>query len=552
MAGNLTSITDPAGNVISYACNDRRGLPWAVADPDAGVRYYAYDLAGNQTIEYDADPATADLHTIYDALHRPTQRRSGSVTGTLLAEWRYDATGEKGLLDKTIRYDAALGSVTVDVIGYDNRQRPTGRTWIIPPPPRPGPWPAPTRTATRTTPPTTRPPSPTRPRVGSARRPSRPRSRTTTGAAQTLVGAQSYVSASVYDNSGRVDTRTLGTGTTSVTRDYTYDADRRLSGWKATTGAGAVVQDDRLLFDDNGNVTERHDARATVNQRECFGYDQRNRLTRAYTTTAATCGTPNASGPTPYDHTYTYAVDGKLTSRIQSGVTSTYTYPAQGTSSVRPARGRERRLGQLAHDPNGQLTSRPGSGAQQTLASGCRAPDDFGRGRYCHDDLQLRPRRQRILRQDAASTVLYIEGHEFTRTGTTVKGKRYYTIDGVTVAVRDATTGQVSYLLGDQLGSTSMTVNATTGTVATEEIPALRVRPLIERNPGDRTRLDRPTQGHQYRASIPQRPLLRPQHRTLHSSGSDRRSPADDLARSLRLRGREPCNEVRSDRAAAP
>ena len=46
--------------------------------------------------------------------------------------------------------------------------------------------------------------------------------------------------------------------------------------------------------------------------------------------------------------------------------------------------------------------------------------------------------------------------------------KRYYTINGITVGVRDSVSGQVSYLLGDNLGSTSMTVNATTGSVAAQ------------------------------------------------------------------------------------
>ena len=42
--------------------------------------------------------------------------------------------------------------------------------------------------------------------------------------------------------------------------------------------------------------------------------------------------------------------------------------------------------------------------------------------------------------------------------------KRYYTLAGVTVGVRDSATGALTYLLGDQLGSTTVSVNAAGGT----------------------------------------------------------------------------------------
>jgi RHS repeat-associated protein len=49
--------------------------------------------------------------------------------------------------------------------------------------------------------------------------------------------------------------------------------------------------------------------------------------------------------------------------------------------------------------------------------------------------------------------------------------KRYYSLAGVTVAVRDsAGSGQLSYLLGDQLGSTTTAVNASTGATSTQRL----------------------------------------------------------------------------------
>ncbi len=42
--------------------------------------------------------------------------------------------------------------------------------------------------------------------------------------------------------------------------------------------------------------------------------------------------------------------------------------------------------------------------------------------------------------------------------------KRYYQLAGVTVAVRDSSTTALTYLLGDQLGSTTVSVNSAGGT----------------------------------------------------------------------------------------
>lgn len=47
---------------------------------------------------------------------------------------------------------------------------------------------------------------------------------------------------------------------------------------------------------------------------------------------------------------------------------------------------------------------------------------------------------------------------------TTCTTKRYYSLAGTTVAMRDSATGQLHYTLGDQLGSTTVSVNAAGGT----------------------------------------------------------------------------------------
>lgn len=46
--------------------------------------------------------------------------------------------------------------------------------------------------------------------------------------------------------------------------------------------------------------------------------------------------------------------------------------------------------------------------------------------------------------------------------------KRYYQLAGTQAAVRNSSTGQLTYLLGDQLGSTTVAVNASTGATSTQ------------------------------------------------------------------------------------
>ncbi|MGB0113028.1 MAG: hypothetical protein WBP59_07385, partial [Ilumatobacteraceae bacterium] len=76
-----------------------------------------------------------------------------------------------------------------------------------------------------------------------------------TGYATTLTGTQTYVSNSLYDNNGRISSRTLGTGTNSLERGYSWDdATNRLTGLDATVN-GQLVQNDNYTYDTAGNVT---------------------------------------------------------------------------------------------------------------------------------------------------------------------------------------------------------------------------------------------------------------------------------------------------------
>ena len=482
-AGDLTSITDPASNTITYTV-DRLGQRTAMTDPDAGNWTYGYDDAGNQQTVTDALGAT--LWTSYDRLNRPTQRRETNSTGTLLAEWIYDATGEKGLLDKTIRHQTGLfwGDYITDITGYDSRQRPLGTTYTIPG--TVGTGLAGTHTFANSYDDTAGTTSHTYPASGGLPAETVTTTFTNLGAPATLTSPLTdgqYVATTSYDNRGRVANRTLGTDTATtdaVYRAYLYDGDQRLTNWIANrnTSGGTALQSDGVFYDDVGNITGRVNG-LNLNT-ECYSYDSRNRLTSAYNVFGACPGTPgtNGTGTDPYNHAYTYSADGRITSRTEQGTTTNYTYlpgrPHAVSSVTGPTNdcdGGNSGNQNYCYDANGNMTRRPSNtaGVSQALIWDSehrlnRLNDNGNQTRFVYD-----PDGTRLLRQTPTDTTLYLDGHELTLTGTILTTKRYYDLAGITVAVRDsAGAGSLNYLLGDQLGSTTVSVNSASGAASTQ------------------------------------------------------------------------------------
>jgi RHS repeat-associated protein len=488
--GDLTSIVDPLANRITYTI-DALGRRIAMDDPDAGDWTYTYDANGNQQTVTDSTNAT--LYTAYDSLNRPVERRETNSTGTLLASWNYDAPGEKGLLDKSTRIQAGTfaGSWVTDITGYDGRNRPLGKTYTVPA--SAGIGLAGTYAYSYEYDAADHQTAVTYPAAGGLDAEKVTTDYTWQGLPVTLTGQSppaapttttEYISATTYDNRLRVQDRTLGAAgdPNRILRTYAYNNDQRLTTWTATkpSAGGTIIQDDKINFDALGNVVMRKDRRAGINQWECFGYDARNRLASAYTTTnplvGFSCGSANTSGPAPYDHTYTYSADGKITSRTEQGITSTYTYPTQGAGSTQPhavtditgttndCNGGTAGTPDYCYDANGNLTGRPGTSGNQALTWDpehrlSTVTDGTDTTTFVYD-----PDGTRLIRQTPADTTLYLDRHELNRAGAVVSAKRYYQLGGMTIGVRDSSTGHLTYLLGDQLGSTTVSVSAAGGT----------------------------------------------------------------------------------------
>ncbi|MGN9911252.1 RHS repeat domain-containing protein [Phytohabitans sp. LJ34] len=447
-ADRLTTVRDQAGNTITNTY-DMAGRKVGVADPDMGTWSYAFDGVGNEIRSTNA--AGVQLHTRYDALDRKTERRRDSASGPLLARWEYDAPGEEGLLNRSTRFDAS-GDWVVDVAGYDDRSRETGRTWTVPAGITGlsggytvgyGYDSADHRTRL------------TYPAVGGLAAETVTTTYSATGLPSTMVGAEEYVWGAARDDRARPVWLLSGPRATPFSRVFDYDGDQRLA--RLRSGAGSTtIQDIQFRYDlAFGNVVERNTTLDTQAWRECFDHDDRQRLTRAFTT-SGTCaaGTPG-TGTNPYNHTYEYSVDGNLTRRVEGATPVAYTYPAAGTA--RPHAPTAAGAGTYTWNATGDLATRTAGGQTETLTWDAErrltlVDDPDGDSSFVYDADGAR-----LLRRTPQGATLYIQDHEVTKPSSgSASAVRTYAFGGNQTAIR--TTGGVEYLATDNQGSVQLTV----------------------------------------------------------------------------------------------
>ncbi|MGN9912654.1 RHS repeat-associated core domain-containing protein [Phytohabitans sp. LJ34] len=446
-ADHLVSVRDPANNTITDTY-DMAGRRVATSDPDTGNWTFGYDLAGNQT--RTTSPTGLQLHTIYDPLNRVVEKRRDSVTGTLLASWAYDRAGETGLLDRSTRFDPT-GTWVLDVAGYDDRERPTGHTWVVPTGATGlsgsytlsyGYDAADHRTRI------------TYPAVGGLPAETVTTSFNTVGLPETLTGDAEYVWGAAYDDRTRPVWILSGSRTVPFSRTFEYNSDQRLAR-QAAGGGSTLLQDIRFTYNDTtGDVVQRDTTLNGQSWRECYGHDDLRRLVRAYTTTG-TCATgAPGTGAAPYDHRYQYGVDGNLTARVEGGTTTNYTYPAAGTAHPHAPTAVGSSL--YTWNASGELATRTVNAQAETFSwtaerqlASVTGPGGGSSFVYDADG-------QRVLRQSAGGRTLYIEGHEITATGSGVTATRSYTFGDSLVATRGAT--GVEYLATENQGSVQLAV----------------------------------------------------------------------------------------------
>ena len=409
---NLISTTDPKGNVTTTAY-DNLGRSTVRTDRDRGTVSMTYNADGTVATMSDAN---SSLTYESDRLGRVTAIRSN---GTLLEQYVYDATGEAGLMNYVSSfYNGA--ELRIDVNGYDTRNRPTGYTYTIP-------------SITGFTDTTGLAGSynfnaftyrrddqvntMAYPAFGALAAETVTVGYNTIGNPTTLAGAVgALVGDTTYTPEGRLGTRTYG-----ATTDTTYKVTRSY-GWNLATGQltsltatqnGVTLQGDSYGYDANGNLTwNTHDPTGTADDHtECYQYDGRNRLRRAFTTgavaPAGTCTAPSAGGPAVYDNTYAIDEIGNFT----TGPAGAYTYPASGTNSDKPHAPTTAGANTFTWNPDGTMLTKTTGGVTSTYAW-----DQFDRLRSVTKGPDVTtmiyyPGGQRALMKDTAGVHLYFDGY---------------------------------------------------------------------------------------------------------------------------------------------
>ena len=275
---NLTSVTDPNGNVTTYSYDDFHRLQKQVS-PVTGTTTYSYDEAGNLTSTTDANAATTAR--TYDALSRVTSAvssKSGSASETV--SWTYDSAtaGEFGI-GRLASVSDPTGSTAY---AYDRRgllrseQRTLGGA---------------SYTSSYTYDANGNRTSIVYPTSGSATY--------TYDYANRPVTLASVITAASYLPFGPLTSLTYNNGATKTVQ---YDARYRITENKLASAA-ATLADYTYSYDAAGNILSIHDAVDATYNRD-FAYDDLNRLVTA-NTGASLWGTGS----------YAYDAMGNLTSR---------------------------------------------------------------------------------------------------------------------------------------------------------------------------------------------------------------------------------------------
>lgn len=456
LADRLTSAADPAGNKVEYAYN-MAGWRVGQSDPNRGSALYGYDLAGNQTV---AGTGLGVIATVYDALNRPVERHADSASGPLLASWQYDsAPGGKGRLHKEFTYNPN-GTWVAETTGYDIKGRVRGTKVTVPAgiAGLSG-----TYELTHGYDRADRIKTLGYPAIGGL-----PAEQVTTeynglGLPVRMISPLAeYAWGASFDDRGRRISLGLGPkpgGNPWMAKTWSYNEDQKLNGTETFVAPSGVISDHELAFDAAGNLQQKVVRQNGLAWRECYGYDQRARLTSAFTvaTTNSCADASPAAGDRPYRHSYVYSPDAKLTSRVEDGATTTYTYPAAG--QPRPHAPTNVGNDTYTWDGEGKLIARTVAGRSETLTwdKQDRLASIAGPGGttgFTYDASG-----QRVLRQTPdGRTTLYLFGHEITvnASGTPVSSVRPYTFDGQLIATR--TLSGVDYLVTDPAGSVEVAV----------------------------------------------------------------------------------------------
>ena len=339
--GNITGITDGAGNHTEYIL-DKWGRIVEIRQADESSEFYSYDYAGNvicstdgegntttyeysninqltvltdptgeqETYHYDAQERlckrtdrngtqTRYAYNIYDNL---TERTARKTDGTELSD-RYEYTAE-GLLKSAIAQGMRYHYV-YDALGRLTEKKASGRTLLS---------------------------------FQYDLNGNLTHQMDVTGKVTEYRYDLTDSIREVWDNDKKIAEYTYNSDNTinsiscgSLYTEYTYDADRNLTGLKTKFGTEVIVEN-RYTYDGNGNQLEKVQKHGTIK----YNYDRMNRLEKVQY--------PNATEELFYDKAgnrtkrlyngieelYQYDKRNRLTTYTKGGVPSQFTYDKAG------------------------------------------------------------------------------------------------------------------------------------------------------------------------------------------------------------------------------
>ena len=461
VAGRLLTVQDHAYNQTTLTY-DTLGRKRTMSDPDMGAWSYAYDAAGN--LVRQTDTKNQRICFYYDALNRLKGKTYSTGAADCPPDPGYAGYTVKNYYDDTT-YTYSEGSTTVTNKGLGRRTQMvdvSGSTqWVY-----------------------------------DGRGRLRKETKSVTGAGsfmtqwdydaadrltvqkypggnagqageqvnfayapstwlQSVSGAAIYVGDTTYNALGQVTERRLGsaTGVLRQLYDYTAAENFRLVSLKAGTAAPYTNRQNlSYTYDDVGNVLTISDAAAYGgSQTQTFTYDPLDRLS-----TAQASGTPPNYGAYS-QKSYAYDAIGNLTTFEG---TALYYQDATHKHAVTHVGGTTAGYQKYWYDQNGNATKR--INASQTITLTYDAENRLTgmaggvTSSYVYDGDGAR-----VKETSGGTTTVYV-GAYFEWTGSTATMKSYYYAGGTRVAMRTGTAsaGTINYLLGDHLGSTSLTLDS--------------------------------------------------------------------------------------------
>ena len=255
------------------------------------------------------------------------------------------------------------------------------------------------------------------------------------------------------------------------------------NGFNQSSGVSHYGQ---LAYDPAGNLIQFRSSNAGYwyADNQCFGYDDLQRLTQAWTPRwrDSYCdGEPGddlLDGPSPYWTSWVFDTIGNMVSKAEhedaddlEGTVTSFGHPIPGPLALGPHQVTTAEIINMlnsqntyTHDAAGNMTSRLGpSGDTQTLVW-----DDSGDLIEVAENSQTVAQMvyatdgRRLIRQQGSDTTLYVAGAEITSDGTITTTVRYYNHAGMTIALRTGNTN-VTGLIPDWHNTTQAQFDYQTG-----------------------------------------------------------------------------------------